>query len=262
MTSSQIFRVNYCWSLLWLLASGVCEAQVQEGFRIETDIFLEGKVEPLSQTLTLFQDGIAYDIPRQEGQEITMVDPGNDRIIRFNQTSAIRTTVAISHLRKMLDSAKAQAQNTGLAMFLAGSQKIEADSKRVIVGDDLLRYEATMQQPPLLESAPANAKTYREFADAVKLLSSFDGMDPPFARLALNAAIHEQNSIPEEIRLSVNNGKGQVVYISRLHTTWMLSKNDKKRISEIQKMLVTFEDLGPAEYKKRNEESRIASKPK
>lgn len=44
----------------------ICTAGVeaQDGFRIETDIFLEGKAEPLSQTLTLFQNGIAYDIPR------------------------------------------------------------------------------------------------------------------------------------------------------------------------------------------------------
>lgn len=191
-----------------------------------------------------------------------MVDPNYDRIIRFHEDTQLQTTVKISELEKLMESAKQQAQNTGLAAFLQGAKQIEADSDKVTVGDDQLRYEATLQQPPELKSAAECAKTYRQFADAVKLLNSFDGMDPPFARLALNGAIHDQNAIPDEITLSVRRGKDQIVYVCRLHTTWMLSKTDKKRISEIQKMLVTFEDVGPLEFKKRTSETRVAAKSK
>ncbi len=250
------------FGLALVIAGSVTSVRAQDGFRIETDIFLEGKAEPLTQTLTLFQDGIAYDIPRQDGQDITMVDPSYDRIIRFSEATSLQTTVKISELKKLMESAKKQAENTGLAVFLQGAQKVEASDERVVVGDEQLRYEASLQRPPKPENASIYAKTYREFADAVKLLNSFGGMDPPFARLSLNAAVHEQDAIPEEIRVHMQRGKDETIYVCRLHTTWMLSKTDRKRIADIQKMLVNYQDVGPSEYEKRNRENRVASKPK
>lgn len=237
-------------------------AMAQSAFRVETDVFVEKVAEPVTQSVTLFLDGIAYDYARDENQDITLVDPARNRIVRFREAEEVRTEVEISKYRELLQAARGQAQNSPLWAYVLGAEKVDVNPKEISVGDELLRYRATVQEPDDHESARAYAQAYREFADASKLLNSFStGGDPPFARLALNAAIQSQHALPKEITLSAKNGDKEIQVRCHLHATWLLSKDDRKRIADIQEMLVNYENVTPAEYFKRTQTARVASGP-
>ncbi len=230
------------------------------GFRVETDLFVEGTREPIQQSLTLFSEGVAYDTSRDDDGETTMVDASRDRIVLLNDQHQLQTTVKISDLTALMNSARQQALTTGLAVYLRGASQVQADEERVIVGDSVLRYEASLQRPSDLNAATAYAKNFREFADAVKQLNSLRSFgDPPFARLALNAAIADQHALPQKITLTANKGDQSTTYNCMLHATWRLSKSDLGRIAKIGEKLATYEDVDSTEYQKRTTVERVAT---
>ena len=92
-----------------LLASMTVNVMAQEnGFRLETDVFVQGNDKPVSRTVTLFHNGVAYDFPR-DGQRVTMVDPSGNRIVIFDTQRSVQTVVDIKELAKLMETAKKQA---------------------------------------------------------------------------------------------------------------------------------------------------------
>lgn len=248
--------------VLFLIALSTTASYAQVGFRVETDIFSESFEQPVSQTVTRFLDGIGYDESRDADQDITMVDPARDRIVRLNEAEKLRTVVKITKLHELLKLAEAQAQSSKLAVFVAGAAQVKADDDEVTVGASPLIYQATLDRPSDLQEAKQFALTYRQFADATKLLNCFSGRsDPPFARLALNEAVQQKNALPKQIDLTAERGGEEVHIKCVLNANWLLSKADRKRISEIQSMVATFEDVTPEEYNRRTQKMQVGHKP-
>ena len=243
-----------------LVASLTQNAMTQEaGFRIETDVFVSTEQGPLQQTLTLFSAGVGYDLSLDGSDEITMVDPAGDRIVLLNKKHKLKSLIKISQLEKLMTSARNQAANTDLAVYLKGAENVVNDGDTITVGDLQLQYSATLQSPPDPGLAKATAEQYRAFADALIQYNSFrTGSVPPFARIALNAAVCQQVSLPLEIVRTTNVGKGEAVVRSRLLPIWLLGKSDVAKIAEIGEMLVTFEQVNEAEYRKRTDPSLVA----
>lgn len=238
-----------------------CQAQ-SSGFRVETDVFVDGTKEPVQQSLTLFSNGVAYDSSRDQVGETTMVDPGRDRVILLNDEHELQTTVKISELDSLMNSARKQAMTTGLGVYLRGASMVDASHDQVVVGDDLLRYTATLQRPRDDALAGQVAVQYRQFADAVKQINSFRSFgDPPFARLALNAAVQEQKALPQELTLTAKKGEHQVTYKCILHVTWMLSKTDELKIAKVGEKLALYEVVNSTEYQKRTQPQKVAGAP-
>lgn len=227
----------------------------RNGFRIETDIFAAEIKEPIQQTTTLFDGSVAYDYSRADDGEITMVDPGRDRITLLSTRHSLRADVAISELESRMQAARnlATASPDELAYaYVVGASKISQENAVITVGDELLKYDATLQTPP--EQADAVSEIYRQFADAVKHLNTFSHQrsDPPFARLALNDAIRQENALPETITQTAKLGKGNGTSVlkARLHTTWLLSKADRNKIEDIGRKLVGFKKVDLIEFRK------------
>lgn len=247
ITRNRIVLVVLAYTLSSL---NLAEVKADEGFCVETDVIEGTEAKPVQRSATLFSNGVAYNLSQDSG-ELMVVDWKNDRIILLNTQQEIQTTVQISRLQKLLESAKQQSAATTLVGFVKGAEKVQREGAKIRVGDMLMQYEATLQRPDEEERAHGFAQQYRHFADATKLLSAFAG-PPPFHRLKLNEAICEDGSLPDEITLTMRVGEETVVYKSTLHVIWTLSRNDKRRIGEIGDMLVTFEDLDYREFQKRN----------
>jgi hypothetical protein len=242
------------WSLgvlaLVMHAADLATAQ-SVGYRVETDVFAEGIKEPLQQTLTLFSDGVGYDISREDDGQFTMVDSARGRIILLNAKLEIRTQVAIREFEALVESAKAV---TELSVYVDGARKTEDLGDSIRVGDEVLLYEATLQEPSNSAEATAIAESYRKFADALILLNcAHPGAAPPFARLALNEAVCAKGALPKEIKKSAKRGQHVEVHKVLLHATWLLSKSDEGRIAEIGRMLTSddFQDVSYGEYQRR-----------
>lgn len=250
----RLFLLNGVAALIALTSDS---AQAQ--FRVETDIFLEDVGKPVSQTVTRFFEGVAYDESRDKGQDITMVDPKRDRIIRFNEAKEIMTVVNISQLTELLRLAKVQAKGGNLAVFLQGAEKVDVSDTEITVGDDPLVYKTTLQKHEDSEIATTAAAVYRQFADATKLLNAFSGRgDPPFARLVLNEHVQKANALPKQIYLTSNRGGKDNKLKCVVHVDWMLSKRDRSRITEIQEMISDYTQVDAAKYNELTNPVKVA----
>jgi len=227
-------------------------AQVNE-FRIETDILVPSQTKPVQQTLTLFRSGVAYDFSRDEPDQITMVDPERKRIVLIDGRRQVQTHIDLAWLNSYMESARNEAAALpGLASFLEDSKLVEFDkaTDTIAVGAKVLRYTATMQFP----SDEALAVQFARFADASAYLNAWRANSPPpFARVALNAAVAQQGAVPEEITrttfvLEQQRVVGEQIVKCRLHPNWRLSKDDYARIEEIGKMLVSYPTVSHADF--------------
>lgn len=216
------------------------------GFRVVTDIFFGTKKEPAQQSLTLFSSGVAYDISFDDPNQITMVDPGRARIVLLNKSQQTQTAIDLNELQRFIDSARKAAETSELAEYLKGADKISVTDSGVSVGDSVLQYHTTLQQP----REAYMAQQYAQAADAFQLLNGWRSGMPPFARLSLNRVVAEQQAIPQEITRTTSSGKGKHkdVVRCRLHTNWRLSKDDERQIADIGGMLVSYQQVTAAEF--------------
>ena len=243
-----------------MVCMGVCVAQdplaqtvapqltagATSGFRVVTDIYFGTGKEPAQQSLTLFSAGVAYDISFDDPNQITMVDPGRARIVLLNKAQQTQTAIDLNELQRFIDSARKAAETSELAEYLKGADKIAVTDSGVSVGDSVLEYHTTLQQP----REPHMAVQYAQAADAFQLLNGWRSGMPPFARLSLNRVVAEQHAIPQEITRTTSSGSGKQkdVVRCRLHTNWRLSKDDERQIADIGNMLVNFQKVTPAEF--------------
>ena len=248
--NSTFLRSRILLALAMTLAGMDLAVLAEDGFRVDTDVTEGGQAKPVQRSITFFHNGVAYNLSQDSG-ELMVVDWKNDRIILLNTKQEIQTTVEISRLQHLLESARTQSAATSLVGFVKGAEKVQSEGSKIRVGDQLMLYEATMQRPDDEDRARDFAQQYRQFADATKLLSAFAG-PPPFHRLQLNEAICDEHSLPDVIELKIRVGDDTVTYKSTLHVIWTLSRKDQQRITEIGDMLVTFDDMDYREFQKRN----------
>ncbi|MCA9132092.1 MAG: hypothetical protein KDA45_03025 [Planctomycetales bacterium] len=215
----------------------------QVSFRVVTDIFVSTQKEPVQQTLTLFSQGVAYDISFNDPNQITLVDPQRKRIVLLNKEQQIQTEIDLQQLHEFIDAARKQAESSDLAPYLQGAAQVQITDEGVTVGDRTLQYHSTLQEP---REEPMAAQ-YAQVADALALLNGRSGV-PPFARLSLNRAVAEQKALPAEITRTIGSDSQPFVVRCKLHTNWRLSRDDEQKIAEIGKMLVNFEVVSATKF--------------
>lgn len=209
----------------------------QTDFRVETDLFHGDDKKPFHLTVTLFSDGVAYDLPRDPKGVITMVDPKRARIILFDPSREIQSLVQLNELKQLISNAQ-QGANGVLAKIIRDAKVVPSEkSDELSVGEALISYEATLQQPGANEDV---AIQYAIFADAVAMLNGRDPAALPYHRLVLNQAIADKKLLPKEIKKTVKLGKRPQVNRSILHLNTVLSKDDKAKINDIGIMLATY----------------------
>lgn len=240
--SVMAFRLGFV--VACLLASMTVNVMAQEnGFRLETDVFVQGDDKPLSRTVTLFHNGVAYDFPRDKAQ-VTMVDPAGNRIVIFDTERNVKTVVDLKELTKLMETAKKQAPEF-LTAIIAEADRVESDTEKTAVGGAILKYTATHQSPP----KPEYASSYATFADALALLNAhLDPSQLPYARLKLNDTLRQQGLMPREVTKKLSVGAKPAVYRSIVHATWRLSSDHEDRITRVGEWLTSYTSVSQREY--------------
>ncbi|GAB5402911.1 MAG: hypothetical protein Aurels2KO_11420 [Aureliella sp.] len=227
-----------------LLASMTVNVMAQEnGFRLETDVFVQGNDKPVSRTVTLFHNGVAYDFPR-DGQRVTMVDPSGNRIVIFDTQRSVQTVVDIKELAKLMETAKKQAPEF-LTAIIAEADRVQSDSEKTVIGGEILSYTATHQSPPKQEYATS----YAAFADALALLNA--GREPaqlPYSRLKLNTTLRQKGLMPREVTKKVSIGSKPTVVRSIVHATWRLSSEHEDRIARVGEWLTKYNAVTQTDF--------------
>jgi hypothetical protein len=214
-------------------------------FRVDTDIYLDDTKPPIKRTLTLFSEGLYYDFEETESGQITVVDPGRNRIVLINKNRKVKTVLDTKQIQLMVANARAQADAKYASISKSEFVKAPYGKDEAVVQNDFMEYRATTQQP----SQPDMAKQYAEFADwSARLNAIYQPKLPPYLRLELNRLIAERQVLPSEVKRITRQGGRQMEASCRLIPVWQLSQDDLVKIARCGEMLAVFNDVTMEEY--------------
>jgi hypothetical protein len=244
--STLVLSWLFCW-----LNSAAAQEDRAVAFRVATDIYLDEKKPPLKQSLTLFSQGVYYDLEESENGLITVIDPKRNRIVLLDRQRMVKSTLSLEQLQMTVSNARAQAGDKISAVRDASYQTQKDGSTIATVSNDFIEYRAVTQSVP----NPNFAKQFADFADWSSRLNAVTQPKlPPYLRMDLNRLISEHGAIPTEIRRvsrKQHGGKENVVS-SRLMPVWQLSQDDHARIARCAANIAEFREVPEAEYWKPN----------
>ena len=243
-----------------VLAAGVQMAATALAldFRVETDVFLgTDNKDPIAENLTLFSDGQVYDFLLSGSPEITIYDPSRGQFKLLDTERKLRSSVSTQHLLEMLEGMESHIVK-GNDTFLRAMVNPKFETKveefddngetrvRITMSSKEITYKVVGERPQHAEAVHA----YRQFADYFSRFNAVRlGGLPPGARLALDQALAERSLIPIEIERT-DSAPGRKLEVKSRHLiNWILSKQDRQRITEAGNYLAEFKELDFDEHR-------------
>jgi hypothetical protein len=235
-----VLNCGFCW-----LNSVEAQDDKPSSFRIATDIYFDEKKAPDIQTLTLFSQGVYYDLAEAETGLITVIDPKRNRIVLIDRQRMVKSTLALPQLQLTVASARTQAGDK-ITAVRDSTYKTKVDGTTVAtISNDYMEYQAVTQPAP----NPDIASQFLDFADwSSRLNAVTQAKIPPYLRMDLNRLIAEHGAIPSEIRRRTHQGGKENVIVCRLIPVWQLSQDDHARIARCAAHIAEFREVSEAEY--------------
>lgn len=239
-------------ALCWTLAAMAWPVAAAD-FRIESKVYVGDESKPVSETLTLFQTGVVYDFLAQPAQ-ITVfkkaLGSGQGRFILLDPARQEKTELTTDQMLRFSTQLKAWAagQEDPLLKFSADpnfQQEFDERESQLTFRSGAISYRVVAQAAHSSEAA----QQYREFSDWYARLGAMlnPGSNPPFPRMAVNAVLGQQQLIPREVHLLVPGmkpyRKNDLVVRSEHRIGWRLSREDREKIDEAGKYLVTLKNV-------------------
>jgi hypothetical protein len=276
-----VSQSNRSWPALLLLVAGAGLAAAAEqgepgepapfpgplSLRVETELFRDGADQPVARSLTLFDDGVAWDFlelpAADDGEraamqlvEIVLHDPARERVVVIDPVRRIKTEIPLIRLERMSVSlAKwARSSDDRLVRWAGGPDftgNFEEDEDSLALSGPRVRYSVRLAAA----ESPEAAGTYRQFADTAILLKALlhPGGIPPFPRLALNRRLEVAAAIPAEVTLEIDPKLAMVAGgAARLRSTHKshprLLAADRRLISDAQSHVAGAEEVDLAAF--------------
>jgi hypothetical protein len=222
-----------------------------ENFRIETKIY-EGKDEaPISETVTIFCDGVVYDFLTSPAQTAIFSRPSGKnagRFILLDDDHRIRTEISTKKLEGAMLNLRTWAgqQSDKFLKFAANpefKESFEPGSGQLVLASHMESY--TVETAPV--KRPKAAAEYREFLDWYAQLNALlSGSPPPQPRLELNKSLSRHKAIPKTVELT-RPGRDEPLRAEH-DFTWMLSQDDMARVEDAKTALASYHDVTNEEY--------------
>lgn len=266
------------WTRLLCLAlacsgSWVCQAG-EDGFRVESEVFVNNADQPVARSLTLFRDGVAWDFlepaPAEGGDkrssqgadnaavggEIVLHDPARERIVLVDPARNIKTQIDAIRLERLSVSLAAWARKSDdrLVRWAGGpdfGEGMTESNERIELVGPRVRYAIDFTAPPTAETAGI----YRRFADTAILLKALvrPGGLPPFPRLAINRRVAAAGGIPTNVLLEIDSraamiaGRSETLRcVHKFHPR--LLAGDLSRIEEAESRVAVAAPVELAEF--------------
>jgi hypothetical protein len=226
-----------------------------EGFRIETKIFAgdEDEEEPVSQTTTLFLEGVVYDFIEQPAQVAVFRHPTGGkpgRFILLEPAQRIQTEITTDQLSGAMTKLRTWAarQDDPFLQFAADpkfKESFEPKAGRLVLASHLESYTVSTTRPEHAESIAE----YREFLDwYTKLNTLVTAGPPPEPRLQLNAALARYEVVPLVVELQRAGEKEPLRAEHKF--TWRLSREDRDRIEDVRASLASYRAVDNSEFQR------------
>lgn len=240
--SFAFFAISLC-----LCGPTVDQATAQQ-LRIESNVYREGRKEPVATTLTLIDNGFVYDFsldPMQPDSElaIAIYDYNRKSINLLDCQRQVRLTLEQFEVLKMVEEQRAQlSQNPDLEFLVAPqfAEQTDIASGVVSLEHPQVSYKATCEKA----KDPTALPIYYDAVDQLTRLASSDPERlPPFPRLALNQTIRKYNLMPMriEMKLASEGLLQRDMQMRSEHTTiWQLSTQDQQRIEQAKRKYMNF----------------------
>jgi hypothetical protein len=254
MFGHRLHKISWipAWSffvVLALILGG--RAIAADGFRIETKVFSGKDKAPISETTTLFRDGVVYDFIKKPQQTAVFRRPtGNapGRFILLSDSRSLRTEILTDQLTGTMTKMRdwAARQRDPFLQFAANpefEETFDESEGKLILASHLETYTVTTSTT---EHNEALAE-YKEFLDWYTRLNALQsaGKIQPEPRLRLNAALARHQVVPQTVQLQ---RAGEDPLRAEHTFTWRLSKEDEKRIDSVQAALSSYKEVENKEF--------------
>jgi hypothetical protein len=223
-----------------------------EGFRIETEIFAGDEEKPVSQTTTLFLNGVVYDFLTAPEQISVFRPPAggkSGRFILLDPGSRLSTEITTDQLAGAMNKLRnwAARQSDPFLQFAADPQfeeSFEPTSGQLVLASHLENYTVSTTRAEHVE----RLAEYREFLDWYTQLNTLvSAGPPPGPRLRLNAALARYEVVPLTVELQ---RAGEDPLRAKHQFTWRLSREDEKRIDKVRASLASYRVVDNSEFQK------------
>ncbi len=230
-----------------------------DGFRVESKVYVGNEKEPKSENTTIFCKGIIYDYLRSPSETIVL-DVARGRFILLDPNRRMRTELSTQEVSALTENLRqwASTQTDALTKFLAAPNFEERFDERT--GDVLLQSPWITYRVSTIE--PENGafvQQYREFCDWYARLNArlTPGYKLVFARLSLDEAIEKRHQLPREITLTAQSRRGfgsqKTVIRSEHQFVYHLVESDRDRVAQTSEYMAIFKPVDFTEYSKRPE---------
>lgn len=248
--------VRMTWLAGFLVAT--CSIQAAEGdvFRMETDLFVAGRTEPIAEYLTLFSERTVYDFRVSKPEEIAVFDWDRNRIILIDPSRQWRSVLTTDDVLQFTAAIKTHVKPENAIFYAATHPQFESLEDAKPESDSKFTLKSGPIEYRIQGAAPRHASSvrrYQEFADwSARLSAMRPGNLPPFIRIEVNQTIAQRGWLPEEVVRVVDPGKfgkKKLEVQARHLVNWILSETDRKRIERVGNQMVSFKEVPFAEFR-------------
>ncbi len=201
------FLIKSIFLLSVLFGWGIKE-NVAKDFRIENRVFVEGKKEADSRSLTIFHGGMVYDF-LTEPPEITIFDNSSHHFVLLNLKNQEQSELSAEEVNAFIKKLNelAYKQKDPLGKFFSDpkfEELFDAATGELSLTSRWVTYRVVTEAP--LDRA--TIARYRDFSDWYARLNSMlnPGSRPPMARLQVNDAL-ARHQVVAEVHLTVTSVK-------------------------------------------------------
>ncbi len=235
--------------VILLAAQFVAQAAPVATFRMVAKIYGVDPVEPLAENLTLFDSGVAYDVPQGETRFVTVYDPAQQRVTLLDRSTQVQTMISSDDLVRIV--AQARATITGPSdqakHGLLAQVQSEPSVGRYQIEFGNFEYVATTQTA----QQPEAAADYGRFVDLAARLNLVRRLGPPpFGRMTLNDRLTRDNRLPLELTRTITRGTDIEVHRKTHQLIEELTDSDREQINQIQSMMTLYRQVPLAEFPK------------
>jgi hypothetical protein len=233
---------------------------IGEDFRVDNAVFAgdKDKKEPISRSTTIFHDGIVYDCMKKPAETVVF-DKTTKRFVLLNMENGTRAEVTTREVTEFIDRFEKRLRSMiekkpdSLIKFMADpkfEERYDESAGKLTLSSPLITY-AIVLSPSQNQAMTAQ---YREFSDWYARLNMLltPGAMPPFARLAVNAAIAKRKAIASQVTLAITSSKSnrRQVLRSTHRVVRPLVAADLEQVARIRKAMTEFKPIEFEKYRK------------
>ena len=225
-----------------------------EDFRVENKVFAGSRSKAVGRSTTIFLEGVVYDY-LENPAEIIVFEKDRKKFTLLDTTRRVRAELPTDELATFTEHLrdKATQQKDPFVRFLAApelDEQFDKESGELTLSSPWMTYRIELVDA----ESRAIADQYREFSDWYAQVNAVlnPGSKPPFARMAVNAAMAKHEATAREVHLTMTPRKKfpprRVSLRSEHQLVRRIVPADKDRVVQTRQFMEIYKLVGFDQY--------------